>query len=163
MVKVYYFSTNYCVKAMLQKKRIRGLTFIEDVLAIAMIAIVALGTLTYQYYGARHIRIAQVDLTATRIGQLLLEDWKSKGGTNNYDPTSLGLGFTTEVGGYFLNIDNVTLHIQLASNQTYNEPYAGILYQIGTTIRWRSDFGPGAISANSPSLVLTTSVRQGQN
>jgi type II secretory pathway pseudopilin PulG len=160
---------------MLRKKRTRGLTLIEAVLAIAMIAIVALGTLTYQYYGARHIRISQVDLIATRIGQLLLEDWKSVGGISagsgigNYNPTSLGLDFTPEGSGYLLNIDDVTLHITLASDQIYGDGdfagknYAGILRKISTTIRWRNDFGSGAISADSPSLVLTTYVRPGQN
>jgi hypothetical protein len=117
-----------------------------------------------------------VDLIATRIGQLLLEDWKSVGGISagsgigNYNPTSLGLGFTPEAGGYRLNIDDVTLHITLANDQIYGDGdfpprknYAGILREISTTIRWRNDFGSGAISADSPSLVLTTYVRQGQN
>lgn len=69
----------------------------EAVVAMTILAIVTLGGLGYQYYVARHSRIARAQITGTRTAQLLLEDWKSTGGSKNYDPHTLGLGFSAKL------------------------------------------------------------------
>jgi hypothetical protein len=72
-----------------------GLTLVEAATAMALLAIVVLGAMGYQYYAALHARIARAQIAATRTAQLLLEDWKSTGGDTAYDPSTLGLGFSS--------------------------------------------------------------------
>ncbi|MBP7051170.1 MAG: prepilin-type N-terminal cleavage/methylation domain-containing protein [Phycisphaerae bacterium] len=70
-----------------------GFTLIEQVVAAAILAIAALGALQYEYFAAGHARIAKVQTAAARAAQLLIEDWKSTGGSTEYDPASLEVGF----------------------------------------------------------------------
>lgn len=72
-----------------------GFTLVEVMVAMTILTIAALSALGYQYYAAGHARIAQAQITATRTAQLLLEDWRSTGGSEDYDPTTLGVGFTS--------------------------------------------------------------------
>lgn len=58
--------------------------------AMAVLAIATLGTLSYQYHSAKHSRIAKLEMTATRTAQLLLEDWKSSGGGFGAENVSRG-------------------------------------------------------------------------
>jgi len=76
-------------------KSARGVGLFEVMVAMAILAIAALGALGYQYYAAAQARIAHAQTTATHTGQLLLEDWKSTGGSVNYDPSALNLGFSS--------------------------------------------------------------------
>ena len=139
-----------------------GLTLIESLLAIVIIAIVALGSLSYQYLGVKQDKMALVTLAATRIGQLVLEDWKSTGGVADYSPVPLQVGFQAGTGGsYLITIDGVAFSTSLAYNDIATDAAAGItLRQIAATIRWRSDLGTGTIGSSDPSIVLTTSVRK---
>ena len=70
-------------------------TLIEIMVAMVVLVVAALGTSGYQYYATKQARIAQAQITATRTAQLLLEDWKSTGGSEDYDPATLGLGFSS--------------------------------------------------------------------
>jgi hypothetical protein len=74
-----------------------AVTLIEVMLTMAILVIAALGALGYQYYAAGHARIARAQITAVRTAQLLLEDWKSTGGSDEYDLTALGLGFSSRL------------------------------------------------------------------
>ena len=58
----------------------RGMTLSEVMIAVAVVIVAALGTLCYEYLCIDHVRYARAELIATRIGQLLIEDWKSTGG-----------------------------------------------------------------------------------
>jgi len=64
----------------------RADTIIEVVLAILAQSIIALGALSFQYYAATHSKIAAIHMTAARTGVLVIEDWKSTGGSVNYNP-----------------------------------------------------------------------------
>jgi len=75
----------------------RAVTLVEVMVAMAVLAIAALGAVGYQYHAVRHTGIANAQIVATRTAQLLLEDWKSTGGSIDYDPILLGLGFSTAV------------------------------------------------------------------
>lgn len=74
--------------------RAGGLTLIEVMLATVVLMIAALGALRCQYYAAGHGRIARAQIAAARAAQLLIEDWKSTGGSTEYDPSGLGFGFS---------------------------------------------------------------------
>jgi prepilin-type N-terminal cleavage/methylation domain-containing protein len=145
--------------------RSRGFTLTEVMASVAIITIVAVGTMGYQYHNIKFSRASQAQITGTRIGQLLLEDWKSKGGDSTYDPTSLGLGFaTTSPGNYVITLDRQTFYIQPQFNQIDQDTVAGVtLCQVRVVVRWRVDYAPGAISADDPQITLTTYVRRDQD
>jgi len=67
---------------------------LELMIALAVIGVAALGGLSYQYHATKHAKVAQAQITATRMVQMLLEDWKSTGGSTDYDPESLGMGIS---------------------------------------------------------------------
>jgi hypothetical protein len=133
--------------------------------AVAITVVVALGTLCYQYQGVRQSRIAQAQVTATRVGQILLEDWKSTGGDADYDPESLLLGFAKPPLGYYgacmITLDNQTFYMLLEHNDIDHDDVASVtLREISVTIKWRKDFTQGVVGSDDPSISLTTYVRR---
>jgi hypothetical protein len=62
--------------------------------ATVVLMVAALGALRCQYYAAGHGSIARAQIAAARVAQLLIEDWKSAGGSTEYDPSALRLGFS---------------------------------------------------------------------
>jgi prepilin-type N-terminal cleavage/methylation domain-containing protein len=156
-----------------KKSQRDGFTLVEVMISVAIIVIVSLGTLSYQYQSVKHNRSAEAQVTAAYLGQLLLEDWKSTFGDSGYDATSLGLGFVApappETGDYKIILDNQTFYIQLAQQLVpvssfvgvNPDPVAGItLQQLNVTVRWRKDGGNGAVGASDPTLTFTTFVRR---
>ncbi len=142
-----------------------GFTLTEVMVAVSITVIVALGTLCYQYHGVKHSRASQAQITATRVGQLLLEDWKSTGGNPDYDPATLGLGFVNptapETGTCRITLDNQTFYMFLEQSEIDQDTVAGVkLYQIRVTVKWRNDYGQGAITSGDPEILLTTYVRR---
>ena len=77
-----------------RRKSAPAVTLVETMVSIVVVGILALGGLGYQYHAAGHIRVARGQIVATRIAQLLIEDWKSTGGSDEYDPETLGIGFS---------------------------------------------------------------------
>jgi type II secretory pathway pseudopilin PulG len=76
------------------REGVRGFTLVEQMIAGVILVVAALGALSYQYYAIGQARVARGQIAATHTAQLLLEDWKSTGGSDEYDPASLGLGFS---------------------------------------------------------------------
>jgi prepilin-type N-terminal cleavage/methylation domain-containing protein len=155
-----------------KKSRRDGFTLVEVMVSVAIIVIVALGTLSFQYQSVKHSRSAEAQVTAAYLGQLLLEDWKSTFGDSGYDATALGLGFVApiypETGDYKITLDNQTFYLtknqQLAPpmpDGANPDPVAGItLQQLSVTVKWRKDCGNGAVSGSDPTLTFTTFVRR---
>ena len=150
-----------------KNSRLHGFTIVEVMLAMGIVIIVALGTLSFQYQGVKHSRAAEAQIAAARIGQLLLEDWKSSGGDATYDANTLNLGFTpVSTWNYTITLDYQTFHIQLAetlapvTSGSNPDTVAGVtLQQLSVTVSWRMDFGTGTVSSTDPSLTFTTFVR----
>lgn len=80
-----------------QSRRAQGFTLIEQVVAAVILAVATLGALQYQCFAAGQGRIARVQSAAARAAHLLIEDWKSTAGSPEYDPSTLGLGFSAGV------------------------------------------------------------------
>jgi len=68
-----------------------GLTLVEVMFAVLIIALVALGALSYGYHGAGQIRHAREYATAVRIAYFLLEDWKASAGSALYAAAAPGV------------------------------------------------------------------------
>ena len=149
-------------------KHVCGLTLVEVIVSMIVITVASVGALAHQYLGAQHLRIAHAELTATRTGQLLLEDWKGAGGIDlqNYDATALNLGFVRPAGGesadYVITVDGVKMYIWLSYHDVAVDSFAGVtLRQISVKLRWRNDLGHGAIEDNDPTAIFTTYCRLG--
>ncbi len=152
----------------------QGVTLIEALVAAVAVSILALGGLAYQYLGAMHFRAAHAELTATRAGQLLIEDWKGNGAPNpqNYDATELGVGFETPIAGdysyYVITVDGIKMHLWLDSGivpiENNPDPFAGVtLQQISVKIQWRKNFSSEDVEDDDPSITLTTYARLGED
>jgi len=136
-----------------RRKFTTAVTLVEAIVAMVVLAVAALGALGYQYHAATQARIAHAQTTSTRIAQLLLEDWKSTGGSENYDPTALGLGFFSNVihlgagtalpdGVYSITVNNVPMLILLNwEDVDYDSDAEVTLRQITVTAVWRRDLG----------------------
>jgi len=143
------------------------MTIVEVMLAAAVIVIAALGTLCYEYLCADHVRYARAQLAATRVGQLILEDWKSTGGSSNYDLEDLAMGFRVPPGAvwgdYMTVIDDVPLYIGMSQSDVAKDDFAGVtLRRIDVSVRWRKNFSYGATDGDDPTVNLATYVRRDQ-
>jgi hypothetical protein len=161
-----------------------GLTLIEAVVAMVLLAIVVLGALGYQYYAALHARIARAQIIATRTAQLLLEDWKSTGGSTEYDPSTLGLGFSTKLavpahwsngegggagaplhdGVYAITVDELPMLVMLSWLDVAEDAQAQVkLRQLTVIVNFGTQAALQAGStvwpANLAPIILTTYVR----
>jgi len=149
------------------KQNSHGLTLIEVVIALAVMAAATFGSLVYEYHATRHARIAAAEIAAKNIAHLLVDDWKSTGGVETYDPVSLNLGIssTTEDGyDYTTTADGIYLFVNLSYQDIDSDAETGTtLREIQVRVRWRNDFGPGSITNDAPSIVLTTYVRRDQS
>ena len=76
-----------------KNSRLHGFTIVEVMLSMAIVIIVAVGTMYFSTTVQALPAQAEAQIAAARLGQLLLEDWKSTGGNSAYDPNTLGLGF----------------------------------------------------------------------
>jgi prepilin-type N-terminal cleavage/methylation domain-containing protein len=143
----------------------RGMTLIEVMLAVAIVIIAALGAMCYEYLSVNHVRFARAQLAATRVGQILIEDWKSTGAADNYNPEYLQMGFDTTSplpnGSCETTIDGLPLYISFSSDDVARDDVAGItLRQINVIVHWNQNFGQGAATADDPGVSLTTYVRR---
>lgn len=140
----------------------KGFSLVEVLLVIAIIPIVTLGTLNYQYYATRHSLAAKADMNATRIGKMLLESWKSNGGSADFNPVDLGMGFTgnQDENEYSIVINGLPMYIGLSHIDIASNDVTGTtLREISAKISWRLDYQAGAIADDDPSLLLTTYTR----
>jgi len=142
-----------------------GFSLIEVMLAVSLTCVIALGTIGYQYLGIKHSRASDAQFMATRIAQLLIEDWKSASGDIDYDPESLRLGFAapeaSEYGNYVITLGGIPFFIELQNSDVDSDAAAGVtLRQIAVTVKWRSNYTRGAIRSRDPMLTFTTYVRR---
>jgi prepilin-type N-terminal cleavage/methylation domain-containing protein len=86
-------SLTYKGKRLKRGSHKKGFSLVEALVATVVVAVAALCALSFEYLSTGQIHYANAQIHATRIAKLLLEDWKSTGGSDTYDPCELGLGF----------------------------------------------------------------------
>jgi hypothetical protein len=160
-----------------------GVSLIDAMAAMLILSVMAVGAMGYQYYAAIHARIACAQMVATRTAQLLLEDWKSTGGSSEYDPSILKLGFNGPLqvpadwsegipGGlgqplnscvYGITVDGLPMLVMLNWLDVDKDDDAGIkLRQISVTVRLGASSGGSDVEsrlANLEPIILVTYVR----
>ena len=163
-----------------QRKFAAAVTLVEVMVATAVLVIIVTGALSYQYHSARDTQIARAHIAATRTAQLLLEDWMSTGGSKEYDPSTLGLGFSTTIsipshfsrgegGGlgnpihdalHSITVDDVPMLVMLTWRDIAQDTQAQvILRQLGVIIEFSEETQITQRLENIESVVLTTYVR----
>ena len=148
------------------RKRGSGLTLVEVIVAIAVLAVASIGAINYQYHATRQGLLARSELTATRVAQLVLEDWKSRGGDETYNPEELGLGFTAmqATDWYRIEVDNLPLAVNLQWKDVAQDAEAdSTLRELRVELRWRTDRSDGSVGDMDPQYVMTTLVRRDQS
>ena len=163
-----------------QRKFEAAFTLIEVMVATAVLVITITGALSYQYHAARDAQIARAHIAATRTAQLLLEDWMSTGGSKEYDPSTLGLGFSSAVsvpshfsldqgGGlgtplhdavYSITVDDVPMLVMLTWKDVAQDAQAQvILRQLGVIVEFSEETQTTQRLENIERVTLTTYVR----
>lgn len=150
----------------IRKKQKRGVTLVEVMVAALIIAIVVIGVMSYLYTSAMHARKADIRVTAGRLGQLLLEAWKTNGvDITTFNPTAadfnlslpdsfstntVGLGGTgIELGRYDITLDGVNYYVTLLYS-------AGSPQMLSACVAWnRDDYQAGTLGSNPQSVWLT--------
>ncbi len=66
-----------------------GLTLVEVMAAMAVLAIVSLGASAFRYHAALGARKADLQTTAARTALLLCESWRGASNPNTFNPTQL--------------------------------------------------------------------------
>lgn len=77
-----------------RRRREAGLSLVEVAAASVILVVMALGALRCQYYATGHADVARAETTAARLAQVLLVDWKSTGGSADYNPMDLNMGLS---------------------------------------------------------------------
>lgn len=141
-----------------QAKCADGLTLIEVMFTVLIIAVVVLGALSYGYHGAGQIRHAREYATAVRIAYFLLEDWKASAGSALYAAAAPGVRNPLDLnvngiisfkyppegeGIYEVTVDNIPLQIKLSRPSGYQR-----LIPLTVAVSW-----------NTGSIALTTNAR----
>jgi len=142
-----------------------GVTLLELIIATLILAVASLGALTYQYHAVKRARSARAELVAAQLAQLLLDDWKSTGGDERYNPVSLNLGFE-QIGTdpiYRITLNGFPMRAQLWYSDIRTDDTAGVtLRDIRVTIRWRRDSKNLEPTVNDPVFTSATFVRRDQ-
>ena len=138
---------------------------IEVMVAMVVLAVAALGALSYQYHAAVQVQTADKQITGTQIARLVLEDWKSTGGAVDYDPARLGLGFVAvfpeknyvdyegvQLGSklYFLKVDDKLVLAALNYRDIARDDASAMaLRQLTVVAQAGKDFTSGDLSFSS--------------
>lgn len=76
---------------------IKGVTFVEVMVAVMVLMSAVLGAMLYQYYTAMDARKAMLHIKAARLAVTVLEGWKGAGSQIDFDPMNdLGNGHAAE-------------------------------------------------------------------
>ncbi len=99
-------------------RRTCGISLIEVMIAMVVMCVASMGVLSYEYHGARQMRVARAKASAVRIGYLLLEEWKANGGsvhyargTGPYSPENLDMDLVHNKGDKQKRINGVLTNI----------------------------------------------------
>lgn len=159
-----------------QKKRSAGLTIIEIMVAAVVVVVAVIGAMGFRYYCTLDARKADVQITAARVGLMLLEGWKGMGGRssvypyNNYDPLNMpAIGPQFQIssdigpdvpdgfdsfGSYLVTIEGAYYYATLSHQ---DEP-ANDMRILNVFVAWPEDYPTGTLSDSDRSVRFTTKV-----
>ena len=147
-------------------KKNSGLTLIEIMVAIVIILIAVIGAMRFRYYSALDVRKADVQITAGRLGSLLLDGWIGVGGIPIYDPVAeyatdinIALSATgpavptdfTKLNSYHI----VTNRANYYATLSYKDSTPTQAGELNVDIAWLNRYQVGPVSASDRSVKFT--------
>ena len=159
--------------------RNKGLTLIEVMVTVLILMIAIIGAMAYRYYSSLDTRKADQQITAGRIGLLLLEGWRGAGGRaatdpdNNYNPANLSdagaqlqisagsagpikpTGFT-QFGAYLAVCEGAKYYATMSWEDDPANPT--VLRILNVEVAWIRDYPSGSYSSTDRTVKLTTKV-----
>ena len=146
-----------------------GITLVEVLIATVVVTIAAVGVLSYEYHAARQSRLACANAGAIRIAHLLLDDWKSNGGSLDYasgnlrsipNPVDLDIGFSrVRSDCYEIAVDGIPMLVELVREGFV---VSGSAIPITAKVQWSRNFIEGPFRPDDPFIKLTTYARADQ-
>ena len=131
-----------------RKQRVNGLTLIEIVISLAIVAIALIGAMMYRYYSASSARLADVHAGAGRVGLLILEGWKGAAGRLDYNPS-------TDIGAYILANDDISISEVSGTDEYLVELTGGTDTSYYVTLDYDDDVdGDGTIDPGIRKLLI---------
>ncbi len=156
----------------LPKRKSAGLTLVEILIAITLIIVVIIGSMSFRYHAVLDAREADARITSARLGSMLLNAWVARMGDAGFDPVAefnpgipiaisasgvdAPTGFT-ELNKYHILCDNINYYATLSHKAT-ETGQAGV---VTITISWLNDYREWDESAVKQSIDMTTYVRSG--
>ena len=157
-----------------KRKRNAGLTLIEIMVAAVVVVVAVIGAIGFRYYCVLDARKATVQLTATRVGLLLLEGWNAMGArsptdpSNNYDPLNLPeigsqLKIVSDIGpevppafnsfgSYLVVVDGAYYYATLS----YQDEPSNDLRILNVSVAWPEGYPTGKFSDTDIKVQFTT-------
>jgi type II secretory pathway pseudopilin PulG len=158
-----------------RKNRNSGLTLVEVMIAMLVIMIIVIGAISYMGACMWNARRAEVRITATRVGQLLLERWKLTGSydvsgnwswhVDDFDPTDPEFSLTlpdifesisadlggegVELGDYEIAFDEVHYFVTLLYDNSQPQ-------MLSARVAWNRDYGSQTPVGNFDYIDLTS-------
>ena len=138
-------------------------SLIEVVVTIGVLAVMALGALSYQFHAVKQVKRAGVKMSATRLGMLVLENWKIQGGAQHYDPTVLDPSATQLPNNddiYVFEINGVSFYLDLSASDVQSNEETGVtLRELSVSVQWNPDYREGLPDSDDPISTFNTFVR----
>lgn len=150
-----------------RKNRNSGFTLIEVMISLVVIMIIGIGVASYMYACVWNAKRADVRITATRVGQLLLETWKITGSydvsgnwswnvddfdptdpffnltlPDNFEPITVDLGGVgNDLGDYGIQIDGVVYFATLLFDN--NQPA-----MLNARVAWNKNYSSATLESD---------------
>jgi hypothetical protein len=141
---------------------------------MVVIIVAIIGAMGYRYYSILDARKARVQISAARLGSLLLESWKGTGGrsepADEYNPLHLEFGSVpvsgpvntgpsvpadfSAFGRYIIVVDGATYYVTLS----YRDDTLNNLRALNACVSWPHEYPTGIFSSTDQSVKLTTKV-----
>ena len=137
-------------------------TLVEVVITIGLLAVLALGALSYQFHAIKQVKRAGSKMSATRCAMLILENWKIEGGSENYDPANLdpSISRVSNSDKYVVVINDIYYYLELTASDVQSNDETGVtLRELAVSVQWNPNYNEGLPGSDAPISTFNTFVR----
>lgn len=143
-----------------------GLCLLEVMVAMAVLLVGVLGTMSFRYHCALNSRKADAHNNAVRLGAMLLEGWKGTGAEDDFDAVAMfssDIAISTstnspaaasgfyELDRYHINNDEMNYYATLS----YKDADAATPKILNVSVYWLNNNQSGVIGTGAQSIRIT--------